>query len=306
MNENNGLNYLITGCNGQLGRELIETIGNPSGGDQITPVDIYDYDLEKEDEIEQMFQDAKPDVIVHCAAYTDVEGAEENEKKCMKINHEATKLIVDRAIEINIQKMLYVSTNYVFDGLRENPYTEMDQPRPFGVYATSKYLGEQEVRRLAQKAIIVRSSAIFGLGSGRINNFVDKILNFARNTRKEEIKIINDEFINPTYSADLAHAIKIILSHHNLQGVFHVVNSGEANWCDFAKHVVDYCKLDKKIIPISSSEYECKAPRPKNGLLVGQRLKHYCGLELRSWQSALEDYLYSIGSIKEDKELLNG
>ena len=113
MNETNGLNYLITGCNGQLGRELIETIGNPVGGDQITPVDVHDYDLEKDDEIEQMFRDVKPDVVVHCAAYTDVEGAEDNEEKCMRINHLATKKIVDIAIETNVQKILYISTNYV-------------------------------------------------------------------------------------------------------------------------------------------------------------------------------------------------
>ncbi len=297
-NETGGLNYLITGCNGQLGRELIDIVGNPNGGDQIIPIDVSDYNFEDDKDIIRMFDETKPNVIVHCAAFTDVEGAEDDEEKCMKINHEATKLMVDLCLERGIEKFLYVSTNYVFDGVKSTPYSERDIPRPLSIYGTSKYLGEQEVQRLAQKAIIVRSSAIFGQGNGKINNFVDKILNFARNPRKEEIKVINDELVNPTYSADLAFAIKTVLAHHNMQGIFHVTNEGMATWFEFAQYVVKYCGYDKKLAPISADEYTCKARRPRNGLLAGQRLKHYTGIDMRSWQSAVEDYLFSIGEGK--------
>jgi dTDP-4-dehydrorhamnose reductase len=231
---------------------------------------------------------------VHCAAYTDVEGAESDSETCMTVNYEATKKIVDLSIENGIRKFLYVSTNYVFDGIKQDPYEEKDIPRPLSIYGTSKYLGEKEVQRLVEKAVIVRTSAVFGTGNNIVNNFVDKILNFARSSNKREIKVINDELVNPTYALDLAYAIKVILAH-SVRGVFHVTNSGEATWYDFAKTIVNYCGLDKIVAPISVADYECKAKRPKNGLMVSQRLKAYCGLELRPWQNAVEDYLFSIG-----------
>lgn len=279
---------LITGSHGRIGKEILDLCDTQEN--EIIPVDVEDFDFKNIADINAMFKETAPSMIIHTAGYTNIEESEQNEEECMAINYEATKKMVENSLKNGIKKFIFISTCHVFDGTKADPYTERDECRPINVFGMSKWKAEQEVLKMDNRAIVIRPSEVFGEGYG--NYYSDKILNFVRQGTKDIMSVISDETFNPTYSVDLAYAVKTIINHTNTRGIFHVTNDGATNWYDFAKRAIEYSESNKKAVPIESDKYASLAKRPKNRILNCIRSGHYAGVKLRSWESALEDYIY--------------
>ena len=229
--------------------------------------------------------------IINCAAYTAVDNAENDFENACKLNHHALTNLALIAKEKNA-KVIHISTDYVFDGKKNNKYTEEDIPNPLNIYGKSKYAGESELMKW-NKSFILRISWLFGHNK---NNFVKTMLNLFNS--KEELKIINDQFGLPTYTKDLAQLIKIILHKNcNQYGVFHFCNSGEKiSWFNFASEIylqarnIGLINKDVKITPIPTIDYKQTALRPHNSCLSTKKIELLLQISIPSWQNALERF----------------
>ncbi len=276
---NFSLKYLVTGANGQLGNEIVNKL-NENKINNIAPK-REEFDITKEDQVKQFILDKKPDVIIHCAAYTLVDAAEDNQEACYKVNVEGTKYLIEAAKKIDAT-FVYISTDYVFDGSGENPFTESDNTSPINYYGYTKELGEKTVRNEIYKHFIIRTSWVYGENG---NNFVKTMLNLA--TSNDEIKVVDDQIGSPTYSSDLAEFIIKLIQTNNF-GTYHGINEGYVSWYEFAKKIFELAKSPVKVTPITSEEYKTKAKRPRNSRLSNINNKVYT---FSTWQDALERFL---------------
>ena len=288
------MKILITGSNGMLGRALCHGLSDKHEVIGLDIVAIYDLPFTIHKFIECDITDReraiaeivsiRPDIVIHTAAYTDVDGCEQNPEQAHRINARGTETIA-----LACQKcgafLYYISTDFVFDGEKKTPYTEEDLPNPISVYGSSKLEGERYVQSILNRSVIVRSSWLFGKG-GR--NFVDMLIKKAQGEKR--IEIVNDQFGSPTYAKDLAEAIKILLSA-NRYGIYHITNSGSCSWYQFAQAVKEMAGLDVEIVPVSSEQYHSPARRPKMSILDNRRYEELAGSELRPWKEALKEYI---------------
>ncbi len=276
---------LVIGAKGMLGRDLTDVLHSSLPNDEILGWDIDEIDIQKGEETIFKIEKLRPDIVVHIAAYTDVDGCELNEEKAFAVNAEGTKHVALAASRCQA-KMIYLSTDYVFDGNKREPYLETDFPHPLNVYGRSKLQGEQYVQELVRDALIIRTQWLYGR-HGR--NFVASILQQAR--EKRVLSIVNDQIGSPTYTADLASAV-IALIQFDARGIFHVTNSDFCTWYTFGQAILKLSGVDKvRVIPISSKELGRPAIRPSYSVFSCQKLKKETGLALRPWPEALKDYL---------------
>ncbi|MDD4955585.1 MAG: dTDP-4-dehydrorhamnose reductase, partial [Candidatus Omnitrophica bacterium] len=227
------------------------------------------------------------DAVVHCAAYTDVDGAEKNAKEAFLINEEGTRNLTEA---INKDCLfIYISTDYVFDGNKKTAYTEKDAVNPLNVYGKSKLAGEKIVSGL-NKYIIVRTSWLFGPNG---KNFVSTISNAAR--EKETIEVVCDQTGSPTYAIDLAKAISDVIEIYFKRsvdsGIYNITNSGFCSWAEFSRCIIKEAGLNAKVKEIKSEELVRPATRPKNSMLSKEKFKALTGKELPKWQEAVKHYL---------------
>jgi dTDP-4-dehydrorhamnose reductase len=279
------MKILITGANGMLAHAL-KKILRPQN--RLILTDIDNMDITKTKEVLKFFNKTKPEIVIHTAAYTDVDGAESNKSLALKINRDGTINIAIAAKKLDIP-IVYISTDYVFGGGKRKPYTENDKPNPLSVYGTSKYAGEKEVKRITKKHYITRSAWLYGPGG---KNFIMTILRLANEL--DELKIVNDQKGCPTYTFDLAKAISKLIKNEKY-GLYHVVNSGSCTWFGFAKEILKIKKIKKKVIPITSKELNRPAKRPTYSVLSNKKVKKI-GVNLRPWQKALANFLETISS----------
>ncbi len=276
---------LVIGAKGMLGRDLTDVLNSSLPNDEIFGWDIDEIDIQKEEETAFKIEKLRPDIVVHIAAYTDVDGCELNEEKAFAVNAEGTKHVALAASRCQA-KMIYLSTDYVFDGNKREPYLETDFPHPLNVYGRSKLQGEQYVQELVRDALIIRTQWLYGRHG---KNFVASILQQAR--EKRVLSIVNDQIGSPTYTADLASAV-IALIQFDARGIFHVTNSDFCTWYTFGQAILKLSGVDKvRVIPISSKELGRPAIRPSYSVFSCQKLKKETGLALRPWPEALKDYL---------------
>jgi dTDP-4-dehydrorhamnose reductase len=252
------MKVLVAGADGQLGYDVVKKLKE-------NDIEHYgatreDFDLTNEKETKKFISDYKPDVIVHCAAYTDVDQAEIEKELCYQVNVEGTRYIAEATKKLDA-KMLYISTDYVFDGEGEEPFKVTDQPNPINYYGETKYQGEQEVQKLLEKYFIVRTSWVFGEHG---DNFVKTMLKLGK--EKDEISVVADQYGSPTYTADLAELL-IEMIKTEKYGLYHATNEGYCSWYEFAKEIFKAADIDVKVKPVSSDEFETKAERPKNSRL---------------------------------------
>lgn len=292
------MKILITGC-GMLGYDLCRIleehelfcldINEPTF--QVSNFQLCDItDFEK---TYRTITKINPEIVIHTAAWTDVDGAEKNPGDAYRLN-----VIGTRNVALSCQRfdasMIYISSDYVFDGEKKEPYIEFDKPNPLSVYGKSKYYGEIIVQQLVNKFFIVRSSWLYGVNG---KNFVKTILNLAK--QKNVLKIVNDQFGCPTYTKDLAEAIKYLITTNyelstGLYGIYHITNSESCSWYEFAKEIVKLVrspKFEVKITPITTSELNRPARRPKNSVLKNFMWELNGFKPLRNWQEALKNYL---------------
>jgi len=279
---------LVVGAKGMLGTDLMEVLHSSTPGDEVAGWDIEEIDVEKEEGTVAKIEKLRPEIVVHIAAYTDVDGCESNKEKAFAVNGEGTKHVALAASKCHA-KMVYLSTDYVFDGDKREPYSESDSPHPLNVYGESKLKGEQYVQTLVKDFLIIRTQWLYGPFG---KNFVSSILQQARG--QSALCIVDDQTGSPTYTADLAKAISKLIQF-DARGIFHVANSGVCTWYTFGQTILKFLGINRvKVIPISSGELGRPAVRPFYSVLGCQKLKEETGLTMRPWSEALKDYLKTL------------
>lgn len=276
------MKVLVTGIGGQLGYDIFNSL-------QSEHVDIYGVDklrldLSEFDKVKDYIMKLRPDVVIHCAAYTNVDLAEENESFCRLINVEATANIAEICSKINA-KMVYFSTDYVFSGKGDKPHEVESPTEPLSVYGHTKLAGEREVLSRLQKCFIIRTSWSYGLNG---NNFVKTMLRLGQS--KSIVDVVNDQFGSPTYTKDLASLV-IEMIETDKYGVYHVTNEGYCSWAELAEAIFDIAGYATKVVPIHASDYLTLATRPQNSRLSKTCLDESGFSRLPTWQDALNRYL---------------
>lgn len=277
----------MIGAKGMLGRDLVETLRSSFPEDEITGWDVDEIDIQEERSTVTRIGNLEPGVIINVAAYTDVDGCELNEKKAFAINAEGMKHVALGAATCGA-KLVTLSTDYIFDGKKGNPYLEEDPPNPLNIYGRSKWKGEQYIQELAKGALIIRTQWLYGKYG---KNFVASILRLAR--EKAVLSVVNDQVGSPTYTIDLSHAIALLVKRE-ARGIFNVANSDSCTWYHYARMILKLSRIEGvKVVPISSKELAYPAVRPAYSVLDTEKLKRETGLTLRPWMEALKDYLSS-------------
>jgi dTDP-4-dehydrorhamnose reductase len=271
---------VITGANGQLGKALEKVL--TAQGEDIFGIDTPEFDV-TDPKIVPRLADIRPDLVIHCAAMTDVDGCAQDPDMAFRVNAFGTQNVAHACLRCNAD-MVYVSTNEVFDGRSGLPYREDDPPNPINPYASSKRAGEQMAARYLPNLYITRTSWLFGPGG---NNFPRKIIAAADSGR--ELKVVDDEISNPTYTPDLAEAI-VQLIRTRTYGIYHLVNSGHCSRYDFAREILQQSGREHiPVQPIKLADYRRASSVPPFTPLANTRAAEL-GINLRPWQEALADY----------------
>ena len=278
------MKLLVTGFKGQLGNDIvneckkrnIEAIG----------VDVEEMDITDSKKVEEIIKSGNYDAIVHCAAWTAVDKAEDEVEACTKVNVDGTKNIAKVCKELDIP-MMYFSTDYVFDGQGDHPWNEYDKRNPLNVYGQTKYEGELAVEAL-EKHFIVRIAWVFGVNG---NNFIKTMLRLGK--ERGAVSVVNDQIGSPTYTYDLSKlAVDMILT--DKYGTYHATNEGLCSWYDFACEIFKQAKLDVEVTPVDSNAFPAKAKRPSNSRMSKEMLDKNGFKRLPTWQDALGRYLEKI------------
>lgn len=284
------MKVLVTGVNGQLGYELVKELKN-KGYTDILAVDKDEMDITNKDMVNKVIKNYHPDVIFHCAAWTAVDKAEDEKEACYNVNVNGTKYISEAAKDIDA-KLIYISTDYVFDGTKEGLYEIDDEVNPKSVYGETKYQGEELVRQNNLKHFIVRISWVFGING---NNFVKTMLRLAET--RNELTVVADQFGSPTYTVDLAKLL-VEMSETEKYGTYHANNEGYCNWAEFAEYIFKVNDKEVNVKHITSEEYPQKAYRPRNSKLSKQSLDDNGFNRLPSWEDAVERYSKELKKVK--------
>jgi len=269
----------IFGATGLLGKALMQEWQS----DQIAGLGSKDTDIRNRQQVLEIVQQTRPDWIVLAAAYTDVDRCESNSKLAFSVNRDGAENVAQAAKEHGA-RLLFVSTDYVFDGTKTSPYETGDRRGPRSVYGRSKAEAEVKLTHILPNCCIVRTSWLFGPGG---KCFPDTILKLAKS--KPELQVVNDQRGSPTYSQDLARAI-IQLCRREASGIIHATNQGDCTWFEFAQEIVWRAGLKTAVHPTTSEEFPRPAPRPKYSVLSRKSLGH-CGIVMPAWQDALDRYL---------------
>lgn len=276
------MRIVVTGARGMLGSALLPCL---QGEHEVVGVDFQDFDISQQAAVEKAFRDLRPDFVYHLAAFTDVDGCETNPQKAMEVNAEGTQNVARACAEVGAV-LLYVSTDYVFDGAAERPYREDDTPNPLSVYGRSKLQGEQYLQSLLDRYFVVRSSWLYG---PRGKNFVSTIVKIA--SERDELQVVSDQRGSPTYTLHLALKLAQLL-RSVAYGIYHVTGAGNCSWFEFARAILKLGGFDEvRVVPISTEESGRKAPRPRNSVLENRRLLESQMERLPRWEEGLAQYL---------------
>lgn len=272
----------VTGAGGMLGSDIVAEMDNR--GHEVLPLGKNELDVTDLTKVKKIFHRERPDVIINCAAYTDVDGAEENLSRTVAVNGLGPRNLALACNEYDID-LVHVSTDYVFDGRKEGAYGIFDRPAPLNSYGLSKVTGERYVAALLHRYYIVRSSWLFGLSG---DNFVEKIIRLAEESN--ELHIVEDQVGSPTYTADLARLVADLIKTR-CYGVYHATNQGYTSWHGFARKIADLSDLNVNIKSARSADKNSSARRPANSRLDPFPLEETLGYLLAPWEDALERYM---------------
>lgn len=272
---------LITGANGMLGSDFLKIWCRHA---TVTGIDISDCNITSSQSVNECFDAVRPDMVVHCAAYTNVDGAQDHEDTAHSVNVQGTENIVQSARRIGAE-VVYISTDFVFDGKKSVPYNEEDSANPLSVYGKTKYEGERIIRELLPAHYIVRISWLYGRSG---SNFVYTIRNAAR--ERPELQVVNDQFGTPTFTLDVAHHLWRIVRRGSW-GTWHLSGEGAASWYDFAREVLRLYDIKTPVKPVTSDEFPRPAPRPAYSVMANQRYFNECGGKMPDWKKSLADFV---------------
>ncbi len=272
---------LVLGAKGQLGRDLMEVFGKKG---EIWGADLPEVDIADGVALAALADRLGPDLIINAAAYTDVDGAEENVETAFRVNETGARNAADVAAYHDIP-VVYYSTDYVFDGAKGLPYVPSDPMAPINMYGRSKAAGEAATRKSALKCFIIRTAWLYGPGG---SNFVEKILRAAET--KPELRVVEDEIGSPTHTLDLAEATLALVQTQSY-GLYHAVNEGSCSRYEQARAIIEYTGLKNTVVPCSLNEFPTKAQRPVYSVLDSSAVAEASGYVLRGWREALQNYI---------------
>jgi dTDP-4-dehydrorhamnose reductase len=277
------MKVILLGANGQLGKEFGNFLSEKED------IDLYSFshneldilDLQK---LVDKFQEISPNVVINCAAYTKVDQAEKEQTLAYQVNAIGAKNVSFASFKINA-KVIYFSTDYVFDGIKGAPYNEFDKPNPISVYGKSKLLGETYTKEHNPNHLILRISWLYGING---SNFVKTIIRLAK--EKGELRVVNDQVGTPTYALDLVKQTWKLIQEDSA-GLYHSANIGQTTWFEFAKRIVEKLKLNAKVVPIKTEEFPSLAKRPKFSVLENYLLQLENKNIMRKWEKAFDDFV---------------
>lgn len=279
------MKVFVTGVKGQLGHDVMNELEKQ--GLEGIGVDIDEMDITDADQVNKVIKEAAPDAVIHCAAYTAVDAAEDNEEICRKVNASGTENIAKVCEELDI-KMMYISTDYVFNGQGERPWEPDDEREPLNVYGQTKYEGELAIEKHVKKFFTVRIAWVFGVNG---KNFIKTMLNLGKT--HDHLTVVNDQTGSPTYTYDLARLL-VDMIQTDKYGRYHATNEGLCTWYEFACEIFKQAGMNVSVAPVSSDEYPAKAKRPSNSRMDKSKLTKNGFKPLPTWQDALARYLKEI------------
>lgn len=283
------MRILVTGVKGQLGYDVMNELAKR--GHTGIGVDVEEMDITDAAKVEQVIKESEVEAVIHCAAYTAVDAAEDNAELCHKINAEGTENIAKVCKELDL-KMIYISTDYVFNGEGTRPWEPDDEREPLNVYGQAKYEGELAVEKYLEKYYIVRIAWVFGVNG---KNFIKTMLNLSET--HDELSVVNDQIGSPTYTYDLAKLL-VDMVETDKYGRYHATNEGLCTWYEFATEIFRQAGKEITVHPVTSEQFPAKAKRPHNSRMNKDKLEANGFDRLPTWQDALHRYLKTIGVIE--------
>jgi len=268
------IKVLVTGANGMLGQDLCPILED--NGYEVIETDIHNLDITNSEQVKTVLNEYKPEIVIHCAAYTNVDKAEEDIKTARLINSQGTENIAKVCGKNNIA-LVYISTDYVFEGNGTKPYLPTDKTKPLNNYGLTKWEGEEAVRKYCKKHFICRTSWLYGIHG---KNFVETMISLSD---KPELKVVDDQVGCPTWTVELADGIIKILDTKQY-GTYHVCGSGETSWYNFAKEIFKLAKININLKPCETKEFPRPAKRPHYSVMENDGI-------CRNWKLALKDYM---------------
>ena len=278
------MRVLVTGVKGQLGYDVMNELAGR--GHEGIGVDIQEMDITDAASVEKVITEAAPDAVIHCAAYTAVDAAEDNVDLCRRVNAGGTENIARVCKALNC-KMMYISTDYVFNGQGTRPWAPDDKREPWNVYGQAKYAGELAVETL-EKFFLVRIAWVFGVNG---KNFIKTMLNLGKT--RDHLTVVADQVGSPTYTYDLARLL-VDMIETDKYGRYHATNEGLCSWYEFACEIFKQAGMNVTVSPVTSDQYPAKAKRPMNSRMDKSKLDEMGFKRLPSWQDALGRYLKEI------------
>ena len=279
------MKVLVTGAKGQLGTDLMHEL--EKRGIEGIGVDVQEMDITDAEACRRVIKNSGADAVIHCAAYTAVDAAEDNVDLCRRINGEGTRNVAQACKEADI-KLMYISTDYVFDGQGTRPWEPDDERHPLNVYGQTKYEGELAVEELSDKYFIVRIAWVFGVAG---KNFIKTMLRLGK--ERGAVSVVDDQIGSPTYTYDLARLL-VDMIQTDKYGRYHATNEGLCSWYEFAKEIFRQAGMDVPVTPVSSDQFPAKAARPSNSRLSKEKLSENGFERLPAWQDALGRFLKEI------------
>lgn len=285
------MRIIVTGSRGMLGTDLMRML---AGAHEVWGCDLHNCNILAANQFDELVASYHPDVVIHAAAYTNVDQAETDQAAALQLNETGTQYVAMAARQ-HQAKLVYLSTDYVFDGTKTTPYAEADAPNPLGVYGASKLRGEQQVQRICaeQAYLIVRIAWLYGQHG---KNFVQTILQLAR--QHKVLRIVNDQTGAPTYTKDVVRGIQALLAR-NVAGIVHLTNDGTCTWHEFAQTILAMAGItDVAVQPISTAELQRPAPRPAFSVLALAKFAAITGQRPRHWKQGLQEYFEELKGIE--------
>ncbi len=279
------MRILVTGVGGQLGTDVVAEL--KKRGHEVIAVSQEELDITEEAKVEAFVMSTRPEAIIHCAAYTAVDVAEDNYELAFQVNCLGTRYLVQACKNLN-GKFVYISTDYVFSGEGDQPWKVDDVTNPQNNYGKTKLLGEEEVKKYTDRYFIVRTSWVIGAVG---KNFVKTMLQLGK--ARGAVSVVNDQIGSPTFTKNLSTLLSDMVET-NRYGVYHATNEGECSWYEFAVEIFRQAKLDVTVTPVSSSEFPAKAVRPKNSRMSKDCLTKNGFHRLPDWKLELGEYLKTI------------
>ncbi|WP_313893779.1 dTDP-4-dehydrorhamnose reductase [Psychrobacillus sp.] len=279
------MKIFVTGRSGQLGFDVVKE--GFFRGHEMHGFGSKELDITDRNQVLKYVTALKPEVIIHCAAYTAVDKAEDDQERCSDVNVNGTRYLIEAAKLVRA-KFIYISTDYVFDGQGITPYKEEDKVNPVGYYGLTKLQGEQIVQENLEEFFIVRISWVFGING---NNFVKTMLKLAES--RDELNVVSDQVGSPTYTVDLARLLLDMIRTEKF-GIYHASNEGFCSWADFATEIFRQANLTVKVKPIPAVQFQTRAKRPNNSRLSKDKLENNGFKRLPGWENAVKRFIENL------------